>query len=147
MKALFKILSRRLKSRNPKFFTYLATAAAIIAMVFFGADKVVDLSPWISDIVLHTVYVACVSVAAVAQLPVSDTSKHHKHVSERNDDRREEKPKKHKHHAKKIGNEEELEEEEMIELKEKHSEQKKTRNEQRLERKVERLEKKLNKSK
>lgn len=83
MKALFKIIFKRLHSKNPKFFTYLAAFAGVIAVLFFGADKVIDLSPWVSESILHMLYVACITIAGVSQLPVSDMSKHHQSILEK----------------------------------------------------------------
>lgn len=83
MNDLFKTLFKRLRAKSPKFFKYLTVVAAIIAMSFFGTDKIVDLSEWIPPTVLQMIYVACISVASVAQFPVSDKSKHHSDILEK----------------------------------------------------------------
>ena len=75
MKQLMKILFKRLASKNPAFFSYLSYAAAGVAVLFFGGDMIFDLSPYLSASVLNMIYTACLTIAAVGQLPVSDKSK------------------------------------------------------------------------
>lgn len=75
MKNLMQIIFTRLKSKNPKFFTYLSYVAASIAVIFFSSDMIFDLSPYLSESVLNMIYTACITIAAIGQLPVSSESK------------------------------------------------------------------------
>ncbi len=75
MKHLMKIVFKRLASKNPKFFTYLAYVAAGVAVLFFGSDMIFDLSPYLSESILNMIYTGCLVIAGIAQLPVDKDSK------------------------------------------------------------------------
>lgn len=72
MKTFFKLIAKRLKAKTPKFFNIVAYIAAAILVLFFGADKILDLSEisFLTPSIINMIYAICTAIFAVSKMTV-----------------------------------------------------------------------------
>ena len=71
MKTLFRILWKRLRTKNPKVANAVAILAGVLIAVFFGADQMYelcDLSAWLCDN-QELIYSILLIIVGAAQIP------------------------------------------------------------------------------
>lgn len=79
-KGIFKIIWKRLKSKNPKAANIIAIIATVLIAVFFGADNSIDLcdiQQWLCDN-KELIYSVLLLIVGGSQFPISKESKHAK---------------------------------------------------------------------